>query len=355
MINVQACTVQELKSMLPVAYELRQPVMLWGAPGIGKSESVWQFCSETNKKLIDIRLTTLESVDLRGLPWPDKTKKETVWMRPEFMPTEDVPGVIFLDEITAAEPRLQASSYELVLDRRVGKHKLPPGWWVMAAGNGTEHGAISYGMSSALADRFLHVNVTATASGWIKWALEKGIHPSVISFIKMKPEFLTSAHGQEQEDHLVVPTPRSWERVSNVLKTTEDWNLRSIMMNGLVGESVTVDFKHTAEEIEKLPPIEDLLKWRPEEAVKKIPATIPTLYGLVYSLNAYCSSVKDLNAATKLLIALSEVNDNLPRREIQGMAMEFLLEKAVRSGKIDAFMKTEGFKQYEPYIKDYTL
>ncbi len=355
MINVQECSIGELGSILPIAYNMRQPVMIWGPPGVGKSQKIAQFTREQEMSLIDVRLTTLESVDLRGLPWPDKDKQETVWMRPEFFPTSNEPGVVFIDEITAAEPRLQASSYELVLDRRIGKHKLPDAWWVVAAGNGTEDGAVSYGMSSALADRFMHIKVRATAPDWIQWAKYNNIHPGVITFIKIKPEMLASAHGQENVDHLVEPTPRSWERVSNVLYATENWDVRSIMLNGLIGDSVTVEFKHTIEELEQLPPIEDLLKMKPEQGAKKIPTTISALYGLSYSLAGYCTEVKDFDAATKLMIAVANIKDKLPRREIQGYTMEMIFEKASKKGKLKAFMATDGFKAYQPNISNVNI
>jgi hypothetical protein len=75
--------------------------------------------------LIDVRLTTLESCDLRGLPRINYETGQTEWMRPEFLPEIDTPVTIFLDELTAAEPRIQASVYQLILDRCIGKHRIP--------------------------------------------------------------------------------------------------------------------------------------------------------------------------------------------------------------------------------------
>src|SRR3954449_5887335 len=78
----------------------------------------------------------------------------------EFLPTPDQPdGILFLDELTAADQRLQISAYSLILDRRVGNYQLPDGGQVVAAGNASFHGAISHDMGTALADRMFHFNV----------------------------------------------------------------------------------------------------------------------------------------------------------------------------------------------------
>jgi len=104
--------------------------------------------------------------------------------------------VIFLDELTAAEPRLQASAYQLILDRCIGKHRLPDQAWVVGAGNAPEDGAVSYGMGTALADRFLHVNVVANPDDWLSWAVDNSVAPEIMAFICVRPEMLDSSGGQ---------------------------------------------------------------------------------------------------------------------------------------------------------------
>ena len=86
--------------------------------------------------LVDLRLTTIEPVDIRGAIYADETLAKTVWFPPEFLPSPDQhDGILFLDELTAADQRLQISAYSLILDRRVGNYQLPDGWQVVAAGN----------------------------------------------------------------------------------------------------------------------------------------------------------------------------------------------------------------------------
>jgi hypothetical protein len=345
MLNIIPTSPKQAARFLPVAYALRLPVFLWGKPGIGKSDLIREFAMQQRMDLIDLRLTTLESCDLRGLPRINHETGETEWVRPEFLPRADVPVVIFLDELTAAEPRLQASAYQLILDRSIGKHRLPEQAWVVGAGNAPEDGAVSYGMGTALADRFVHLNVVAHPDDWMEWAIAATVAPEVITFIRVRPEMLDSCGGQERTEQLVTPSPRSWARVSRVLEETRDQRARSIAVNGLVGEAVAVQFFHTLEEIGQLPPVARLLEMPARLAAREVPATISALYGLVYSLVAYASSLAHFERSIELLDAMTENRDALPRKEIQSLGMELLLGKAHQGKLFQAVAKSETYRR----------
>jgi len=71
------------------------PMMIYGSPGVGKSEQVAQ-ALEDGELMIDLRLNSLDSIDLRGLPIIRKDENrrptEVKWVRPEFIPDDD--GVV---------------------------------------------------------------------------------------------------------------------------------------------------------------------------------------------------------------------------------------------------------------------
>ena len=172
----------EMASALP-------PLMVWGAPGLGKSSILRDVARELGIGFIDVRLAQREPVDIRGLPvpGPDGVK----WLVASEWPRDpESRGIILFDEITAADRSLQVAAYEFILDRRLGElYKVPDGWYICAAGNRTEDRAVAATMSSALANRFLHVEMQEDVESWIAWARTHDIHPSVMGFIRMLMQF----------------------------------------------------------------------------------------------------------------------------------------------------------------------
>lgn len=353
-VNTIECTPGQLNKLLAELYNLKLAAFIWGEPGVGKSESVAQFAKQRSMRLEDVRLTQMDAPDLRGLQWVNEETKTTTSYRPEFFPVDNVPGIIFLDELTAAEPRMQATAYQLVLDRRIGPHILPDKWMVIGAGNGTEDGAISFKMGSALADRFIHISVRAIPDDWIKWAIENEIHPTVISFIRVKPEYLTSVAGQAKGANLITPSPRSWARVSKVMQRVQDPVSNSILLNGIIGEAAAVEFKHITEEIAELPTMESLLGFsNAKAAAKQVPNKIACLYGLAYSMSAYVQEAWQIDRAMFIFDSIrSQKGTNLPVAEIETLANELILAKALKLGIIEKVVALPGYKNYAPRAKE---
>lgn len=171
--------------------------------------------------LIDIRASLLDPTDLRGIPMiQDGT---AVWCPPSFLPKKsDKPGILFLDEINAAPPLVQAALYQLILDRRVGEYELPEGWRII----------------SALANRFIHLNLEVDPDDWHAWATNHGIIPEVTAFLKYRPQLLQAA----SEDEQAFATPRSWEMVSDVVAKFGSPAKARDVIPGIVGTGPAVEF-----------------------------------------------------------------------------------------------------------------
>lgn len=201
--------------------EYLRPLFVWGAPGIGKSSIIKSVAKELGVPLIDIRLSQREPVDIRGLPVPDNENKCVKWYVTGDLPRgEDTKGIILFDELSAASRDLQVAAYQLILDRCLGDdYKVPKKWAIIAAGNRTQDRAVSTTISSALANRFIHVEMESCVEDWIPWAQAENIHPSVIGFVQWRSEFL---HKMEKETlDRGWPSPRSWEAVSQSLNLWE--------------------------------------------------------------------------------------------------------------------------------------
>ena len=237
-------TVKKTKSILTklaknqLADGAPPPVMLWGPPGIGKSDIVKAVAQECKIELRDIRLAQLDPVDLRGVP--TVVKGQTRWASPSFFPTEpDSAGIIFLDELSAADPSIQVAAYQLLLDRRIGEYIVPSKWIIVAAGNRAEDNAVSLPMSSALANRMMHLELHAEPEEWARWASEHGLDPALIGFIRFRPEMLF-APGKNCERGW--PSPRSWASVSRILEIGLDDDEQAPCIAGLIGDEAAAQF-----------------------------------------------------------------------------------------------------------------
>lgn len=246
----------QLASQLP-------PLMLWGAPGVGKSTVIRKLCHELGIGFIDIRLAQREPVDLRGLPVPDGDQVR--WLLSSEWPREPQSrGIILFDELTAADRTLQVAAYELILDRSLGDlYQVPEGWMVCAAGNRSEDRAVAMTLSSALANRFCHLELQPDVEQWITWARGRQLHPDVISFLRFRPQHFFSMEGNLERGW---PSPRTWERVATLLEHADQLSPASTigMIQGLVGQGIGLEFIAFRRWAEKLPDIDEVLAGKTE-------------------------------------------------------------------------------------------
>lgn len=259
---------------------IRQPVFLWGPPGVGKSRLVADVARRQGRKLYDLRAVLLDPVDLRGLP---RISDEgiTSWCVPEFLPhpqdTEE--GILFLDELNAAPPLVQAACYQLILDRRVGQYRLPDGWAVVAAGNRESDRAVTYRMPSALANRMVHLDVECHIDDWLDWARANGIREEIQAFLRFRPRLLHDFDPRSSDRAFA--SPRSWEFASRILDAAPDGPLEEELLAGTIGQAAAAELSGFLREWRHLPSVESVLS-DPEEA--PVPADPASLYALCEAL-----------------------------------------------------------------------
>jgi hypothetical protein len=190
--------------------QLQLSLMLWGPPGIGKSSIVADVASTHGLQLIDLRLSQLAPTDLRGLPVAENGVSR--WFPPEFLPT-DGKGVLFLDEINMAPPAMQGIAQQLILDRKVGSYKVPEGWFIWAAGNRKADRAAVFEMPSALANRFIHLDLTPDLDSFKAWGLRAGLNERLLAFLAFRPTLLHQIDSQRP----AWPSPRSWAMANQLM------------------------------------------------------------------------------------------------------------------------------------------
>ncbi len=231
----------------------RQPTFIWGGPGIGKSAIVRQVAVELAISLQDVRAVLLDPVDLRGLPFLGNDGRSK-WATPEFLP-QDGSGILFLDELNAAPAMVQASCYQLVLDRKLGEYTLPEGWAIIAAGNRDSDRAVTTRMPTPLRNRLVHLEFEVDAQEWSEWAIRAGIRPEVIAFLRFRPEVLSAFDRAAN----AFPSPRSWQFVSRILDSAPDQSVEHELFAGAVGTGAATEFSAFLRMFRELPNIDAIL------------------------------------------------------------------------------------------------
>ena len=266
-------------------------VMLWGPPGVGKSQAVRELAeeigAETGKRTVvtDVRLLLFNPIDLRGIPTANADKTLAVWLRPKIFDMderENVCNLLFLDEISAAPPSVQAAAYQITLDRVVGEHRLPDNCIVIAAGNRVTDRSVAYRMPKALSNRLLHIEVESNFSSWRRWAVRSGIHEKVLGFLSFRQNYLSCFDASN--DDLAFATPRSWEMVSNLLRELGgSVEANYPLIAGLVGAGVAIEMRTWETVYSQLPSIEGIFRGRGGP----MPKSVDALYALTASMTAY--------------------------------------------------------------------
>ncbi|MEZ5542731.1 MAG: MoxR family ATPase [Pseudomonadota bacterium] len=236
------------------------PVMLWGPPGVGKSQMVAQVAERHGMPVIDIRLSQMEPSDLRGIPF--RAEGHVEWAVPAMLPDAQrhgAQGILFLDEITSVPPSVSAAAYQLILDRRLGAYTVPDGWAIFAAGNRQGDRGVTYTMPAPLANRFSHFEVDVNLDDWVAWAYAHDIDERLIAFLRFRPELLFEfdpAHNP-----VAFPSPRSWEFAHRALHKFGDLpGLLTEALQACVGQAAGIELSAFIEHLDKLPDIDAIVR-----------------------------------------------------------------------------------------------
>ena len=236
------------------------PVMLWGPPGVGKSQLVAQVASNNEVPIVDIRLSQMEPSDLRGIPFKNGDKVD--WAIPSMLPDAEVhgeAGILLIDEITSAPPSVSAAAYQLILDRRLGDYRVPEHWAIVAAGNRQGDRGVTYTMPAPLANRFSHYEVDVNLDDWAAWAYQNKIDERIIGFLRFRPDLLFDFNPEHNP--VAFPSPRSWEFAHRALfKFAAQADLLPGSLEACVGRAAGVELFAFIQSLGNLPDIDAILR-----------------------------------------------------------------------------------------------
>ena len=280
--------VQARKSLLK-AFEVKRPLFLWGPPGIGKSELVEGITKDLGGLMIDLRLGQMEPTDIRGIPFYNKDLGKMDWAPPIELPDEEMSAaypivVLFLDELNSAAPSVQSAAYQLILNRRIGKYRLPDNVVMVAAGNRESDKGVTYRMPTPLANRFIHQEMKVDFGSWQTWAVENKIHPEVVGYLSFAKQDLYDFDAKSSSRAFA--TPRSWSFVSQLLDqgSTDDDTLTNLIA-GTVGEGLAVKFMAHRKVAGRMPNPADILSGKVTDLnVKEVSAMYSLVISMCYEL-----------------------------------------------------------------------
>lgn len=283
----------QVAQSLEFLIKLQRPCFIWGAPGIGKSDVVAQVAAKLKLKLIDVRLSLLDPVDLKGFPTPNKKGSKDVmsWLPPDFLPNSGK-GVLFLDEMNSAPPSVQAAAYQLILNRRIGDYELPPGWSIVAAGNRTSDRSVVHAMPAALANRFIHIDFQTDPDEWIQWGIKNGISDLTRGYIRYRPGNLETR--ELTSGMRAFPSPRTWSFADKVVQSGLAVETEIELLNGTVGEGAAAEYIGFVREAKNLPSIDKILL-APDST--PVPTSPSTCHAIVAALESHATPA---NLATLL-------------------------------------------------------
>jgi MoxR-like ATPase len=260
--HVETVTLGQARNLIRcMAHE--QSFLLLSPPGVGKSDVVRQAAAEAGLPCRSLLGTQIAPEDVSGIP--RILGERSVFCPPRvLLPETPEPFCLFLDELPACAPDVQKAFYSLLLERRLGEHALPPGTWVVAAGNRAEDRALVRALSTALINRVTLLHIRADLYEWLAWSKANRVRPEIRAFVAYMPEVLVRPVPAEP---VPFSTPRAWASLSQALDLAQAGALltrqtrRALAFGRLSAEDAAVFCAVAEEAISDLQPVAHYLQY----------------------------------------------------------------------------------------------
>ena len=309
--------------------------LVWGIPGVGKSQAFKQVCDRLGRGIVEIRVAQIEPVDLRGIP---QIREYTNGLSTtQFAPPDELPlvgredafdkkGVLLFEEINLGESSndVRSASFQFLDQRRLGSAYLLPDWVPAAIGNPTEYNIMAVELAQPLKNRFAHIFMpTPTVDEWTEWAIKHDVDPRITAF--HKSSIAAGLLCQFKPGEYAYPTPRSWEMASKLIKNSQarnDDTKSNIfrMLSATVGTPAAVQFSTFIDLVHKCPTVAEILR---SPKTTALPDSQPGLWAVVATLIAETKK-EDFDP---VLTYLRRVDEEAQAPELSIYAIQHLFEK----------------------------
>lgn len=266
-MSLYKVSMREAKQHIIDCFEAGLVPQILGSPGIGKSSIMKAIANEYDLELIDVRLATMEVVDLNG--FPDLRGDKATYLPFDVFPTtkDSIPKgkdgwILFLDELALAPKEVQRGAYKLILDRMVGQHELHDSVYIAAASNLITDRAMVNPLSTALESRLVDIEVEVKFDEWLEdIAMKQRFDSRIISYLSYAPSKLMTFDPQSTDKKYCCP--RTWQFMNKLIKDKPIDKKKLSLFAGVISPGVAADFLSFTELFNELPSYESI-KENPE-------------------------------------------------------------------------------------------
>jgi len=259
---------RDLIKLLTAAFTAREPVLVTGSPGIGKTEIIKAAAAAAGAEIMISHPVLADPTDAKGLPWAAADGKSAT-----FLPFGDLARALafsgdlfvwFLDDLGQASPAVQASFMQLLLGGRVNGHHLPDNVVFVGATNRRTDRAGVQGILEPVKSRFgTIVELEPNVTDWVDWAINHNQPVELISFIRFRPNLLNDF--KPTHDLTNSPCPRTWEKAAKWIKAGLEADVEFAALTGAVGEGAAAEFAGFLRTFRDLPDL-DVILMSPDRA-----------------------------------------------------------------------------------------
>ena len=216
----------------------QRPLLIIGAPGIGKTAIMEQVAKDMGIGLISYSMTHHTRQSAIGLPFIEKreyggeeyqiseyTMSEIIASVYEYMKSTGLKeGILFLDEINCVSETLSPAMLQFLQFKTFGNHPVPEGWVIVTAGNPPEYNKSVREFDVVTLDRVKKIVVEPDFDAWKEYATNKGIHPAITTYLDIRKSNFYFI--ENTVDGKAFVTARGWEDLSDMIKLYESMDIK---------------------------------------------------------------------------------------------------------------------------------
>lgn len=240
----------------------QRPILMIGAPGIGKTQIMEQIARECDIALVAYTITHHTRQSAIGLPFilekefdgkkysvTEYTMSEIIGsVHEQIEKTGCREGILFIDEINCVSETLAPTMLQFLQCKTFGNQQVPEGWIIVAAGNPPEYNKSVREFDVVTLDRVKKMDVEPDFSVWKEFAYTAGVHGAIISYLDLKKENFYQM--ETRVDGKRFATARGWQDLSELLTVYEKLGMevdQEVIFQYIQHEKIAKDFANYLE------------------------------------------------------------------------------------------------------------